>query len=120
MTQSVSDPKAVSSLSRAFSRYGWIGFWSQIVVGAIPVVLMVYLFVFARSKFAPRAGFALVEYLPLAGLLALAFTTHWSWNYTRPAKKIASGDASVTYAKLSRAAWTGIFASTFGIFSQSW
>ena len=115
MDHVVSEPKAISGLSRAFSRYGWLGFWSQIVVGAIPLVLLIYLFVFTQSKFSPRAGFAFVEYLTLAGMLALALTTFWSYRYTRLAKRIKDPEQQTTFAKLIRACWTGIFISTVGI-----
>ncbi len=75
MDHVVSEPKAVSILSRAFSRYGWLGFGSQVIVGAIPLVLLIYLFVLTQSKFSPRAGSALVGYMTLAGMLVLALAT---------------------------------------------
>jgi hypothetical protein len=115
MNHVVSDPKAAASLARSFSRLGWCGFWSQIIVGAIPIALMIYLFVFARSTIRPRAGFALVEYLTIAALLILAFTTFWFFRYTRLAKRISDPDRPPAYALLLRSAWIGIVASVVGI-----
>ncbi len=115
MDHAISDPKAIRSLSRAFRHLGWSGFWSQIVIGALPIALMIYLFVFAASPTGPRAGFALVEYLTIAGLLVLAFTTYWSYRYTRLARRLNDPDRRPTFPVLIRAAWVGITASTMGI-----
>jgi Protein of unknown function (DUF3611) len=37
------------TLAMAFSRLGWIGFWVQVVLGAIPIILMVYAFLFTTA-----------------------------------------------------------------------
>ena len=115
MEHAVTDPKAIASLSRAFRRLGWSGFWFQVIVGAIPVALMIYLFVFARSTIAPRAGFALVEYLTVVGMAILLFTTFWFYRHAWLGKRISDPDRAPTYQALIRAAWTGIVASTLGI-----
>jgi hypothetical protein len=114
MDSIVTEPKDISSLSRTYSKLGWIGFWLQLVVGSVPVLLMAYLFVFARSP-GPRAGFAFVEYLSLASLLALVFTTFWAFRYTRLSLKLAAPEPFVTYKRLMRAAWVGVVVSTVGM-----
>ena len=70
--QKVFGPSENDSLSRSFSRLGWLGFWMQVAVGAIPLALTIYAFVFGRNA-APgtRAGFPLIEYLSIAGLALL-------------------------------------------------
>src|ERR1700744_3156377 len=83
-------PSKNDSIAGAFSRLGWIGFWIQVAIGAIPLALITYAFVFGRDAGAgTRGGFAPVRYLAVAGLLVLAFTTLWSFWYTRVAKRIA-------------------------------
>ncbi len=114
MSQIVTGSKSITSLSRAFLRLGWCGFWAQLIVGAAPVFLMGYLFLFARSP-GPRAGFALVEYLTVASLLVLAFTTVWAFRYTRIGLRLADPVREVKFKRLINTAWTGIVASTFGI-----
>jgi hypothetical protein len=52
-------------------------------VGAIPVALMIYLFVFARATISPRAGFALVEYMTVLAMLIL---------HSRPSGSIGTRD----------------------------
>jgi len=109
-------PSRSSRLAKAFSRLGWIGFWVQVVVGSIPVMLMVYVFAFARDTgTGTRGGLPLVEYLTIVSLLVLAFTTIWSYRYTRLAKRIADPQQRTSELALNRAAWTGVVASTLGI-----
>jgi hypothetical protein len=104
-----------AGLARTFHRLGWCGFWTQVVVGAIPAVLMTYLFFFAGSPMGPRAGFRFVEFLTLASLAVLLFTTIWSFRYTRLAQRITTPEFRPTNDFLSRTAWTGIVASTIGV-----
>jgi hypothetical protein len=105
-----------SSLAVTFSRLGWIGFWMQIAIGAIPVALILYALLFNRSSGSgTRAGLVLVEYLTIASLLVLAFTTIWLYRYTRLATRIADPEGRPPVSLVQRAAWTGIAASTLGI-----
>ena len=78
------------SLARAFSRLGWAGLWIQIVIGLIPILLAVYALIFDRTTgTGTRGGSLLVEYLTIAGLVVMVFTTIWSYRYTRLGKQIA-------------------------------
>ncbi|MGA8495134.1 MAG: DUF3611 family protein [Xanthobacteraceae bacterium] len=109
-------PSKSDSLARAFSRLGWIGFWIQVAIGAIPLALIVYAFVFGRDAGAgTRGGFALVRYLAIAGLLVLVFTTLWSYWYTRVAKRIADATRRPSERSVRRTAWIGVSASASGI-----
>jgi uncharacterized protein DUF3611 len=105
-----------SSLANAFSGLGWTGFWAQIVIGSIPLMLAIYSFLFSGSTGAgTRSGLALVEYLTIASLLLLAFTTFWFYRYTRLAKQIADPERRPPAFVVRRAAWTGVAASTLGV-----
>ncbi len=108
-------PSGLDSLARTFSRLGRIGFWTQIVIGSIPLLLMIYVFVFARSISGPRAGLALVEYLMLASLLILIFTTVWFYRYTRLAERIADPQSRPSASSVTGSVWTGLVASSLGI-----
>jgi hypothetical protein len=112
----VSGPAIDHRLARAFSRLGWMGFWLQIGIGAIPIALLIYAALFGRGEgVGTRGGFALVGYLTIGSLLVLAFTTFWFYRYTRLARRIADPDRRPTIAALQRAAWTGAAWSTIGI-----
>jgi hypothetical protein len=104
------------SLARSFRRLGWIGFWAQVTIGAIPVALTVYAFIFDRTATTGTRGvFALIEYLAIVSSLMLAFTTFWSYRYTRLAKKLADPELRLPLSVARQAAWTGIVASTVSI-----
>jgi Protein of unknown function (DUF3611) len=104
------------SLANAFSGFGWAGFWAQIAIGSIPVVLAIYsLFFDGGTGAGTRGGFAMVEYLTIAGLLLLAFTTFWFYRYTRLAKQIADPERRPPSSVVRRAAWTGVVAGTLGV-----
>lgn len=108
-------PRAVS-LSRAFHRLGWIGFWVQIVFGSLPVLLMVYYFTFTGTTTASRSGLPFIEYLTAANLLILLFTLYWSYGYTRLSWRIVDPARSPSAASLTSAVWTGVISSTAGLF----
>jgi hypothetical protein len=109
-------PSANDSLARAFSRLGWLGFWMQIAIGAVPVALILYAFVFGSARPAgTRSGFPLIQYLTIASLLVLAFTTVWFYRYTRLAARLADPACRPTEFAVQRTVWTGVMASTIGI-----
>jgi hypothetical protein len=112
----VAQPSINGSLSGAFSRVGWIGFWLQLAVGAIPVALLIYTTLFGDSNpVGTRGGFALINYLTIGSLLVLGFTTIWFYRYTRLASQVADPDRRPSIHVLKRAAWTGVAASTVAI-----
>ncbi|MBK8754581.1 MAG: DUF3611 family protein [Candidatus Competibacteraceae bacterium] len=114
LMESLQQP-GTQSLAKTFSRLGRIGFWVQIVMGAIPLLLMAYAFIFSRSPSGPRAGLAVVEYLTLASLLILIFTIVWFHRYTRLANSIADPQACPPASSVIRSVWTGLVASSIGL-----
>jgi len=109
-------PSRNDRLSQSFSSLGWLGFWMQIAVGSVPLALIIFALAFGRNP-APgtRAGFPLIEYLSIAGLAVLAFTTLWSFRYTRLAVRLADPTRRPTRTAVQRTVWTGVKASTIGI-----
>jgi len=103
------------SLAKTFSRLGRMGFWVQIVVGSLPVLLMGYSFIFTRSHSGPRAGLAIVEYLTLASFLILIFTIVWFHRHTRLAQRIADPQACPPASSVISSVWTGLIASGTGL-----
>jgi hypothetical protein len=109
-------PSATDSLARAFARLGRLGFWMQIAIGAIPVALTLYALVFGSARPAgTRSGFPLIQYLTIASLLVLAFTTVWFYRYTRLAGRVADPMRCPPEHSLQRTVWIGVMASTIGI-----
>lgn len=113
-------PSKGKSLAGAFSRVGWMGFWLQIVFGSLPIILMIYYFAFSRSEPEARSGLRFIEYLTIGNLILLAFTTFWSYRYTKIAKRIQDPERRPTEAWLTSTVWTGVIASALGmLFSMS-
>jgi hypothetical protein len=109
-------PRQGASLANAFSRLGWVGFWMQITIGTIPVVLTIYALAFGRQSGAgTRGGLPLIDWLTIGSLLLLAFTTLWSYRYTRLAGRISDQTRRPSALAVQRTAWTGVIASTTGI-----
>lgn len=102
-------------LARAFVRLGWTGFWLQVLLGAIPVILMAYYFVFSRSTTGPRNGLPFVEYLTLANFAILVFTTLWALRYTRLGKRMLDPKTYPSESQITSVVWTGLVASTLGM-----
>jgi hypothetical protein len=113
MFRKTSMPSGSTSLSTTFLRLGWIGFWIQVALGAIPLTLMIYGFIFGRSG--TRSGLPLLEYLTTISLLILAFTTIWFFRYTRLAKRLADPQHPVTQREVQRTTWIGVFGGTLGL-----
>jgi hypothetical protein len=105
----------LDNLAKTFARLGRIGFWVQVVLGAIPVVLMLYVFTFSGTTSGPRVGLPVVEYLTLVSLLVLVFTTFWFHRYTRLAKTLADPSTGPTESAVLATVWTGLVASSLGI-----
>jgi hypothetical protein len=109
-------PSTNSSLAGAFSRFGRIGFWLQIAIGSIPIALLIYSSLFGGGDgIGTRSRFGLVQYLEIGSLFVLAFTTIWSYRYTRLAHRIAMSDFGPSILSLQRAAWIGVAASALSI-----
>ena len=98
-----------ASLAKTFWRLGWIGFWSQIGFGSIPVITIIYALILGRG------GISLIEYLTFADLLVLEFTTIWSYRYTRLGRQLANSGPRPSLLVLRRAAWIGVAVSALGI-----
>jgi len=109
----LSPSTTIGSLAATFSRLGWIGFWVQVALGTIPVLLMIYTLLFTGSATSSRV--MLIEFLTIASLLTLAFTTLWSFRYTRLAERMADPLRRPAKATVEGIAWIGVAASTLGI-----
>ena len=118
MTQALQqglEPLASARLAKTFARAGWIGFWLQVAIGSIPVLLEVYGLLFDSPGFGTRGGLALIRYLSLVSVLLLVFTTTWSYQYTRLAKWMADPNKRPSVDTVRWTVWTGVAASTLSI-----
>lgn len=108
-------PSNSESLARQFSRLGWIGFWIQVVLIAVPILLLIYVMFFSGPDSAQSKGIDLSNYLSYGGLLVMLFTTLWFYRYTRLASRITDPDLRPSLSSVTRTLWVGLWASFLGI-----
>lgn len=87
-------PSNPESLARLFSRLGWTGFWIQVVLIAVPILLLIYVMFFSGPDSAQGKGIDLSYYLFYGGLMVMLFTTLWFYRYTRLASRITDSQRS--------------------------
>ena len=108
-------PSNPERLARQFSRLGWIGFWIQVVLIAVPILLLIYVMFFSGPDSAQSKGIDLSNYLSYGGLLVMLFTTLWFYRYTRLASRITDPDLRPSLSSVTRTLWVGLWASFLGI-----
>jgi hypothetical protein len=108
-------PSKGSSLARAFSRLGWMGFWLQVVFGLLPILGMAFYLAFSTPVPDSPGGFGFVEYLTIVNLLILVFTAAWSYRYTRIGRRLRDPEQSPSAPYLIKTVWTGVVATTVGM-----
>jgi hypothetical protein len=111
----------IEALANTFRRLGRLGFWMQVVLGAFPVLLMTYIFIFTGSVklSGTRAGLPVVEYLTILNLLVLLFTIVWFYRYPGLGKRLLDPETRPTESQVERTVWIGLVASSLGaVFSM--
>jgi hypothetical protein len=87
-----------------------------VVVGSLLVIGMASFYLFSRSVPVSSGGLPFVDYLTIANILILCFTTFWSFRYTRLARRMNDPERCPAPASLVGTAWTGTTANTIGMF----
>ena len=108
-------PANPEGLAKGFLRLGWIGFWIQFILLAIPVLLLVYVLFFRSPDSAQRIGIDLSNYLSYGSLLVMLFTTFWFYRYTRVGKRIVDPFTRPYQSSVVRTLWIGLWAGCLGI-----
>ncbi len=102
-----------NNLAGSFARLGWIGFWIQLVLVAIPIFLLGYLLYGKTTDTAFTLDFR--DYMALLGLLILGFSAFWSLRYAYLAKRIADPERRPAVSSLRQILWIGVGVSVVGI-----
>jgi hypothetical protein len=108
-------PSNPEKIARQFSRLGWIGFWVQVALIILPLVLLLYVLFISSPESAQRKGINLSNYLSYGSLLVMLFTIFWFYRYTRLAKRIPDPESRPTESSVVRTLWIGLGASCLGI-----
>jgi hypothetical protein len=103
------------SLGKQFSRLGWVGFWIQVALAIIPIILLLYVVFISGPDSAQRKGIDLSDYLSYGSLVVMLFTIFWFWRYTRLAGQIVDPELRPSQSSVMRTIWVGMGASCAGI-----
>ena len=109
-------PANPAGLAKQFSKLGWIGFWLQLALLAIPIFLLVYVLTLSSPDSAQAKGIDLGNYLSHGSLLVMVFTTLWFLRYVRLGSRIADPATRPPQAKALKTVWIGLWACCLGIF----
>jgi hypothetical protein len=108
-------PANPEQLGSTFSRLGWIGFFVQLALLTVPLLLALYmLFGFAADSPA-RRGIDLSNYLSWGSLIVTIFTAIWFFRYPRLGQRISDSDPKVSGSGVLKTVWIGIWAGAVGI-----
>jgi hypothetical protein len=99
--------------ARTFARLGWAGFYIQLALMVLPVFMLCYL-IFGKAT-GTRETLDFTEYLAIFSLMILAFTTFWSYRYTRLAKWMDDPHRRPPRDSIVNTLWVGLWASGLGI-----
>jgi hypothetical protein len=103
-------------VARPFARLGWIGFWLQVTLSSMPILLMLYVVLRSPPVSGSGRGVDMREYIALGSLLVLLFTTWWCYRYTRIAQQMLVPESRPPSAAVIRTLWIGVLASCVGAF----
>ncbi len=93
-----------------FRYLGWIGFWCQVVLGSIPVILVTFQWFFSSKPQqigVPDYG----NILSFIDILTLVFTIYWCFRYTQLASKLEKSHQRPAKVRMIREVWIGIIAN---------
>ena len=112
-----SSPPNVQQIAFAFRRWGWIGFWAQVVFAFIPVLILIFAIFFSNNPADSKAENLYVgEFLAFACLLALMFTIYWCFRYVQLSEKLAEPEIRPPKAEVIECLWIGLIANIIGMF----
>ncbi len=110
MFNRLSTPSSPRQIAVNFRYLGWIGFWCQVVLGSIPVILVTFQWFFSSKPQrigVPDSG----NILSFIDILTLIFTIYWCFRYTQLASKLEDSHQRSVKVRIIREVWIGIIAN---------
>ena len=90
-------------------RLGWFGFWCQVILGSIPVILLTFQWIFSKEQ--TMAGIDITNIFSFIDIVTLLFTIFWCFGYTQLGKKLEKAEKYPKKAAVLRSVWIGIMAN---------
>jgi hypothetical protein len=108
-------PRKRQSLAEQFSLLGRIGFYAQLVLLVVPLLLTVYLLLLSRSEQGSGTGINLGNYVSFGSLLVMIFTTYWFFRYIRMGERLKAPGEAPPRSTVATTLWVGLWAGCVGI-----
>lgn len=117
MFDPIAPPKPnLQQIASEFYRLGWIGFWAQLGLGIIPIVILLFVLLFDNTPNSVQVGSSwLATILAYGCLFALIFTIYWCFHYTQLSDRLGSREVRPSKAQIRRSLWIGILANMGGM-----
>ena len=108
-------PAKPEKLAGLFTRLGWTGFWIQLALLAIPLLLLLYTTTLSSPTSPQRLGINLGNYMSYGSLAVLIFTTFWFLRYVRLGSRIADPERRPDRSSVQGSIWIGLWAGSLGV-----
>ena len=105
--------KRREGIARQFSFLGRVGFYIQLALLVVPILLAIYIFLLGGSA---HSRINLGNYLSFFSLLVMIFTTFWFFRYIQLGESLNDPQKYPPQSALVSALWIGLWAGCLGIF----
>jgi len=100
-------PTNERQIARQFPYLGWIGFWFQGILAAIPIIVVSFQGLFSSDRASigsPDSG----NILSFLDILTLLFTIYWCLRYIKLGRKLENFQLDRSLAKVRQQVWIGV------------
>jgi len=104
-------PVGLRNIASSLRRLGWVGFWFQVVLGVIPIVVLIIKMFSGQSQINTPFGL----FLTFVCLLALLLTMYWSFHYVRLGRKLKDADLRFPKGAVIQSLWIGLTINIVGM-----
>lgn len=98
-------------MASSLRRLGWIGFWLQVALGFIPILVLIIKVLSGQS----RVNTSLGLFLAIACLLTLLLAMYWCFHYVRLARKLEDTQMRPAKVAVIRSLWIGLTINIVGM-----
>jgi Protein of unknown function (DUF3611) len=102
-------------IAEQFSVLGKVGFFVQLALLAIPILLAVYIFLSGRSNQGSGTGIDFGSYVSFASVLVMMFTTYWFFRYIKLGRRMKDPARHPPRSAVLTTLWVGLWAGCLGI-----
>lgn len=111
-------PPVIKRATVTLNTTGWFGFWGQILLGAIALLLLGFASISLSVGSQPdKWGMGFSITLAISAMIALALGIYWSFRYTRLAKQLqfSAPGLAPSQTETTKILWIGLLVNLVGI-----